>query len=202
MLARLTARHGLVGIVSGRPLAQVRALVPVSGLLAAGLHGLELDLGDGPVLADGVARYAPPARTLAAQLQSPAEELGAWVEEKGLTVTVHWRTAPNPATAAAALRPLAERLGAAAGFRALDARMAVELRPPVDADKGSAVRALVAARPVRRSLYCGDDVTDLDAFREVDLAVAVRSDESPPGLLESAGLTVPDALWLLRALEG
>ena len=65
--------------------------------------------------------------------------------------------------------------------------MVLEVRPPVDADKGTAVRALVARAGVRRALYAGDDTTDLDAFAGLDglelgVRVAVDSGEAPPGL--------------------
>jgi trehalose-phosphatase len=78
--------------------------------------------------------------------------------------------------------------------------MAIELRPPLPFDKGSAVRALLRARPCARSLYAGDDVTDLDAFAVVDVAVAVVSDEVPPGLIEAATFAVADAGELLARL--
>ena len=61
------------------------------------------------------------------------------------------------------------------------------MRPPVDADKGTAVRALLAERELRRALYAGDDTTDLDAFRGLDglelaVRVAVVSEEGPSEL--------------------
>ncbi len=62
------------------------------------------------------------------------------------------------------------------------------------------MRALLGRRPAARSLFAGDDVTDLDAFAVVDLAIAVRSDESPPGLLEAAGLVIDDVPALLARL--
>ena len=60
------------------------------------------------------------------------------------------------------------RAGAAAG------RMVLEVRPPVPLDKGTAVRRLLHGAACARSLFAGDDTTDLDAFAPVDVAVAVR----------------------------
>jgi trehalose 6-phosphate phosphatase len=82
----------------------------------------------------------------------------------------------------------------------------LELRPPVEADKGTAVRALLEERGLRRALYAGDDTTDLDAFRgldgcEVAVRVAVVSAEAPPGLREAADVVVPSAAELLELLR-
>ena len=82
------------------------------------------------------------------------------------------------------------------------------MRPPVDADKGTAIRRLLDERGLRRALYAGDDSTDLDAFRGLDglelaVRVAVVSEEGPTELGEAADVIVggPDALVdLLRAL--
>jgi trehalose 6-phosphate phosphatase len=197
---RLVASYGLVAVVSGRPLAEVRLLVPVTGLLAAGNHGFELDLGDGPRPAPAAAPYAALAVDLAARLRPTVAQLGAWIEEKGPTLTVHFRQAADPAAVESALLALAGPPAAALGFEVRAARRSIELRPRLPVDKGTATRALLAARPCRRSLYCGDDATDVDAFAVVDVAVAVASDEAPAGVAASADLVVGDVAELLRAL--
>jgi trehalose 6-phosphate phosphatase len=86
----------------------------------------------------------------------------------------------------------------------------LEVRPPVQADKGTAVRRLLAERGIGRALYAGDDTTDLDAFRgleeagpDVALKVAVASKEMNPALLTRADLVVDgpgELLSLLRTL--
>ena len=63
-------------------------------------------------------------------------------------------------------------------------RMMLEILPPVDADKGTAIRALLDERGLTRALYAGDDATDLDAFRALDglelaICVALSSSEAP-----------------------
>jgi trehalose-phosphatase len=201
-LAVLAGRYGLVACVSGRALADLRRLVPVPGVLYAGNHGLELDDGTGPRLAPGLEAFAGDLAALREELRPAVEAAGGWIEDKGgVTATLHWREAADPARAAERIR---DRARAAVGERPIElrpARMALELRPRVPVDKGTAVRALLGLRPCRRSLFAGDDVTDLDAFREVDVAVAVRSDESPPGLLEAADLVVDDVPALLARLS-
>ena len=68
-------------------------------------------------------------------------------------------------------------------------------------DKGSAVRRLRGRRRISELLYLGDDRTDLDAFREATIRIAVRSPESPPELLDTADGCVdgPQAVVALLA---
>ena len=85
-------------------------------------------------------------------------------------------------------------------------RKVLELRPPVHADKGTAVRSLLEERSLGRALYAGDDSTDLDAFRgldglEVAVRVAVVSGEAPRGLREAADLVVESPAELLELLR-
>jgi trehalose 6-phosphate phosphatase len=82
----------------------------------------------------------------------------------------------------------------------------LEVRPPVAADKGTAVTSLLAESGLSRALYAGDDSTDLDAFRalrsiELGVAVAVVSDESPSGLRDAADVVVSGPAGLLALLR-
>ena len=134
-------------------------------------------------------------------LEHVAGELGGFVERKGATLTVHSREAPDPVRAATELTSRATAVAHDTGLVTRPARMAIELRPPLPFDKGSAVRALLRARPCDRSLYAGDDVTDIDTFAVVDVSVAVVSAEAPAGLVEAATFSVTDAGELLSRLN-
>ena len=102
------------------------------------------------------------------------------------------------------------RRAQAAGLVPRWGRKVLEIRPPVDADKGVAVRALLSRSGATRGLYAGDDTTDIDAFAglrtaglEHAVCVAVASEEGPGELREAADLVVetPEAFTeLLRRL--
>jgi trehalose 6-phosphate phosphatase len=190
-LRRLVSRYALVACISGRAGAEARRLVGVDGIFYAGVHGLEL---------------APEADAWRAPLREVAGLDWPWVEDKGLTVAFHWREADDEDAARASLEEVAER-AQALGLEARWGRKVLEVRPPVDADKGTAVRLLLAEHGLRRALYAGDDTTDLDAFRgldglEVAVRVAVTSAEAPPALRERADLTVDSPAELLELLRG
>ena len=131
------------------------------------------------------------------------------VEDKGLTLSLHYREAKDETAAVAALERVAKR-AAADGLVPRWGRKVLEIRPPLAAHKGTAVRAFLERSGARRALYAGDDTTDLDAFAGLEAAglehavrIAVASDEGPAELRRAADLVVgsPEAFArLLRLL--
>lgn len=183
-LERLTGRYSLVACLSGRTSEDARRVVGVEGLTYVGVHGLEL---------------VPEAEGWRGSLQELVAAAG-WpedeTEDKGLTVSLHYRRAGDQDAARARLEQIADQ-ARAAGLDPRFGRKVLELRPPVEADKGTAVRHLLGEAGVEAGLYAGDDTTDLDAFRglreaRLDLAVrvAVASTEAPAELGEQADLVV------------
>ncbi len=180
VLRGLRDRYALVACVSGRAGVDAQRIVRVEGLIYVGEHGLELE---------------PEAERWAPRLAAFADRTGEWpAERKRLTLAYHWRTAADETEALGVLEGIAGR-AAAEGLVVRWGRKVLELRPPVAADKGTAVRRLLGERGLTRALYAGDDTTDLDAFRALDglelgVRVAVASAEAPPGLRESADIVV------------
>jgi len=178
-LARLAGRYGLVACVTGRPSADARALVGVEGIRYVGEHGLELD---------------PAAAAFADRIHAFADTTGREVERKPLSAAFHYRTAADRDAARRELEAVA-RAALAEGFRTRWGRLVLEVLPPVEATKGTAVRRLLAEAALRRALYAGDDVTDLDGFAALDgleasVRVAVVSGEGPSELRARADLLV------------
>ena len=175
-LRRLVARYALVACISGRTGVDARKVVCVDGPLYVGVHGLEL---------------APEAERWRGPLQEFAESVDWPVEDEEAALAI--------------LRGVAER-ATALGLQAQFGRKVLEVRPPVAADKGTAVRALLEPRGLRRALYAGDDTTDLDAFRgldglDVSVRIAVASVEGPPELREAADIVVESPAALVELLR-
>jgi trehalose 6-phosphate phosphatase len=191
VLAGLVSRYGLVACLSGRPGAAAARVVGVDGIRYVGEHGLELE-PDAEAWAERLAAFA-------AAVDWPAEE------GKRLSLSFHFRDAPDHEEAQAELRQVAER-ALAAGLRPRWGRKVLEVRPPLDADKGTALRRLLADAGVRRALYAGDDTTDLDAFHaldglEVAVRIAVASEEGPDELAHSADMVVGGTDELVDVLD-
>jgi trehalose 6-phosphate phosphatase len=183
----------LVACISGRSSADARRVVGLDELVYVGEHGLEL-APEAPAWRDRLHRFAATV---------------AWddVELKPLTVSFHYRRAGDVGEALRLLEAV-ERRARDEGFVPRWGRKVLELRPPIDANKGTAVRTLLEERELRRALYAGDDTTDLDAFHALDgLEVAVRvgviTPEAPRALAAAADLVVGspgELMEILRAL--
>lgn len=192
-LRRLAHRYGLVACVTGRPSDVAERIVGVPELTYAGEHGLEL---------------APESGAWAGQVHDFASGIG-WddTELKPLSVAFHYRRAADRDAARLALEEVA-REALQRGFRTRWGRLVLEVLPPVDATKGTAVQRLLADAGLRRALYAGDDTTDLDGFAALDglelaVRIAVVSTEGPSELGARADVVVgsTDAfLELLRRL--
>jgi trehalose 6-phosphate phosphatase len=191
-LRRLSGRYRLVACVSGRAGVDAERVVGVAGIQYVGNHGLELD-GRANEFAEALAAFR---RTVARP-----------VEDKVLSLSYHYRDAPDEAAARAELERVAEQ-ARAAGLVSSWGRKVLEIRPPVAADKGTAVRTLLERSRAERALYAGDDTTDLDAFAGLAAAglehavrIAVGSSEGPERLREAADLVVADPSELAALLH-
>jgi len=171
LLSRVNfALQGAVALVSGRPVADLDRLFAPRRWPAAGVHGLERRDAAGhwhtypPVdqARIGIARGR--LRRLSARLP------GTIVEDKGPTVALHYRQAPqHEELARREARAIARDIGG--DFYLLEGRMVLELRPD-GANKADAIRAFLLEPPFagRRPIFIGDDVTDQEALLDVERA--------------------------------
>lgn len=219
LLVEAARRFALVAAISGRSAPDTRRMVGVPGLLYIGNHGMETIAPDAsePVV---IPEAAPYVSAINAALDAVEERLarrfpGLLVERKGPTGSVHVRRTTDPPAAERAVEDALREVADAAGLRITRGKMVVELRPPVDVDKGQALITQIRRHGLAGAIYLGDDRTDLDAFRALFLvghvrglrgaSVAVLHDEAPPELAREADVMVagvarvPDLLrWLLE----
>jgi len=164
LLERLVAAlDGRVAVVSGRTLADVDRILEGSVTAVAAVHGLVRRE------ADGALTEAAPHPELGAVMRRcrefAARDTGLIVEDKRLSVALHYRLAPSHAMAA---RRFAEELAAATGLVLQHGDMVEELRTP-GPTKGDSVATFLEAPPFAgaRPVFLGDDATDEHGFEAV-----------------------------------
>jgi trehalose 6-phosphate phosphatase len=214
LLRELSRRYALVACVSGRPAPEARRIVGLDELTYSGNHGFELLLPgeEEPRPDPSLDGHDRDAREFVDSLSgSDLERAGIRVEDKGAIVALHWRGSDNEGEA----ENLAREIESAADWKGLVAhrgRKVLEIRPDVPINKGIAVAALIASRPLDAALYAGDDRTDVDAFAGLRtlqgdgalasvVCVAIDSDEAPPEVSAGAELTVPGPGGFVAVLE-
>jgi trehalose 6-phosphate phosphatase len=203
LLTQLSRQYGVVACVSGRRASEARALVSIGTISYLGAHGAEL-LRAGwtepildPRLEDWVQRINEFGRQADTQ---DLRRLRVRLEDKGAILAFHWRGAPDEEAARAAIDAVAAR-ASALGLRTHWGRKVLEVRPPVQFDKGSGVTAFLAGTDAEAVMYAGDDRTDLDAFRAIvrlaeeghiatAIRVGVRSEEGPEEIIDEADIVV------------
>lgn len=164
-LRRLVIRlDGALAVISGRPVAQVDALLHSIPTAIAGEHGGATRFAPGAALERVPLPGAPP-EWLAAAERIAAAHLGVLLERKERGFVLHYRAVP--AVGPTLKTELEALLGRSQEFALMQARKAWEIKPR-GADKGTAVTALMARAPFagRLPIFIGDDVTDEDGMRE------------------------------------
>ncbi len=162
-----TRARGALALVSGRALADLDRLFGEPALAAAGQHGLERRGADGQrTCVETCPQRLDQARTHLAGLVT--RHPGLLVEDKGMSIALHYRGAPRLAGYAhRTMRALALALGGTYGVQA--GKCVVELRPS-SFDKGDAIAAFMADAPFRGRVpvFMGDDATDEHGFARVN----------------------------------
>lgn len=159
--------EGALAMISGRPIAQIDRLFAPLRLPAAGLHGMERR--------DAAGTYLPPLLDPAALQKTricltdfTAAHAGTLLEDKGHTLALHYRQAPQfEAQARAAAAQALELLGS--NWHILEGRKVIELQPRAFT-KGGAIEQLMRTPPFagRKPVFIGDDRTDETGFLYVN----------------------------------
>lgn len=154
LLLRLASRYPCI-VLSGRSLEDLRGKLAGTGIVhAVGNHGAE---------PWGGARKArrQVARWKAALSRGLASIPGVRIEDKKLSLTVHYRQCRRKAQARAQVLNAVRLLP---GARLIGGKQAVSIVPKDAPNKGTALQAELDRLAVDRALFVGDDETDEDVF--------------------------------------
>jgi trehalose-phosphatase len=170
-------RRYTVGVISGRALADLKSKVDLEDIIYAGNHGLEIE-GFGSSFLEPIAEEMRPFLKMLSQALSATLRgiKGTFVEDKGLTLSVHYRSVgrSDEMIVKDAFRKVTDPLHVTGRIKVTQGKKVYEIRPPGDWDKGKAIAWLTAkCREVRGRggalpVYLGDDLTDEDGFKVIE----------------------------------
>ncbi len=183
-----------VAIVTGRAVADVRPRLGFEPRFIVGNHGAEAV----PAAAAGAA-LSSALDGLRARLTAHAAELrsaGVQVEDKGLSIALHYRLARDRARALQRIEQMLNPLPA--GLRCFAGKMVVNVVSADAPDKAQAVHALVASAGAAAAFFAGDDVNDEPVFAAAPAHwLTLRIGRDDPGSLARFGLDGPHEMAML-----
>jgi trehalose 6-phosphate phosphatase len=211
LLVGLIESRVQVALITGRPLGVARSMVGIDAAAYAANHGLEFWIDGSMEVLEGVEEY----RDLVERVLAEAGDLdaaGVQVERKGPGVAFHYRRVRDTEAARSAILRAIESPTAVERFAVIEGRKVFELRPKIEASKGTATRLLAERLGVKGIVCMGDDRTDIDMFHALsDLrkkgtegrSIAVLSPEVAPDLPDAADFSVNGVggvEWLLAEM--
>lgn len=210
MLQKLTHSHNLtIGVVSGRALGDLKSRVGLEGIIYAGNHGLEIE-GPGLSFVNPLAQEVKPLLRLLhlALAQAFLAIRGVFVENKGLTLSVHYRQVEEARTreVASSFENVVSLSRAVGKIRTTTGKKVYEVRPAIDWDKGKAVELLLdrysrGGKAKVLPIYLGDDLTDEEGFRAIENHSGISVFVGEEGTKSSARYFLKSTQEVERLLE-
>jgi len=161
-----------LAIISGRSLSDIKALVGLKNIAYAGNHGLEIDCPQGKFTPPTAVKFRPLLEIIEQRIKEELAGIeGVFIEDKGLTLSVHYRLVQEPMVKEVQDLILKAARGCTkeGTFKLTRGKKVIEIRPPLEWGKGEAIEWLleIYGRPGNLPIFAGDDATDEDGFKIV-----------------------------------
>ncbi|MEX2598944.1 MAG: trehalose-phosphatase, partial [Dehalococcoidia bacterium] len=197
------ARHARVVALTGRDVNAARGIVGLNSITYVGNHGIEWWERGSTRLLPEAEPYVKGMHDIARLASRRLREVdGVVIEDKGPTLSFHYRSAIDPEASRVAIHGFLKDSREARGLDIREGKMVVEVRPPIHVDKGVAVRQVVQEHGIMSALALGDDTTDIDTFKAIGelresqglhaVCIAVLGENTPDELLQRADLRARD----------
>ncbi|MDD4875590.1 MAG: trehalose-phosphatase [Dehalococcoidales bacterium] len=199
-LAELCNQIALVAVISGRQVTKTRDMLGIKGMIYVGNHGMER-------FNDRYVNLLPDTQDYPSIIKATIEEIAPFlsmeniiIENKGAVASIHYRLCYDHHLAQEHILTVLNYSPHAKNLWIRQEKMAIELLPPVDVNKGTAILSLIREYGLKGGIYMGDDITDIDAFKAIHsagydfdfqgYAIAIISSETPETVTQEADFTL------------
>jgi len=211
-LSILCSRLALVAAISGRPAVEVKNMINIDGMVYIGNHGLERWAENHSEFTKDVQDYSRIVKAAIKELAPLLSSIeGISIQDKEITATIHYRLCPEPKLVKRHILTAIESSPQARSLRIMQEKMAIDLLPPVEADKGTATLHLIQEYNLHGGLYLGDDITDINGFQVIRVAsrdlnfqgfaIGIINQETPEKLMAEVDFTLNGVSDVERFLE-
>ncbi len=195
LLVALAARLPLVALLSGRGARELQKIVQLPGIAYIGNHGMEELREDRVIVTPAAHDWEDRLSAFVRELGEPTIP-GVHYQPKGITMSIMYRHAHQPTEARLQILERLQQVNEKFGFTFFEGKSIWEVRPPIEADKGTALAALIEEYQLDSALFLGDDVTDVAGMqmlkhlredgRVKGLAIGVMGDVEVAAVRETA----------------
>ncbi|HML04201.1 MAG TPA: trehalose-phosphatase [Methanobacterium sp.] len=201
IIEKIAKKYKFTGVMTGRSINNALDMIGNKNLIYIGNHGME-QLKNGKIWIDPeVKKYVPHIKKLAKSLKKDLKDHECILfQDKELSFTVHYRLCDNGDKIRKKALDTIASIKDSKNLKISEGRKVIEIRPPAGHNKGSILQKFIFENKIKKMIYLGDDITDVDAFRKLNelssekkvetLSIAVNSNETPDYVKESADFYV------------
>ena len=151
-------------ILSGRSVESLLDRIKIPTLQYVGNHGMEILKDNKTILPENARAYLTNIENALTTLEKQITDPKVYLENKKITISVHYRNVAEPSKTRDRLAPLVEKIAKENELAVFEGRMIFELRPPIQINKGTIFREMVKNQGLQSAMMIGDDITDTHAF--------------------------------------
>ena len=196
ILKNLARKFKFLIFITGRTIENVRIMVDIPGAYYIGNHGMEYQVNNKIVFDPKVDIFRKEIGKIEGKLKKKLNLPGLIFENKNTCLTVHYRMSENQDMARISILNEIRQLNLAKELKVTEGKKVIEIKPQIGNNKGTIIRSIVKDKKLDQVIYCGDDTTDIDAFRAIEtlnnqpsfkgISIVILSKETPVNVANNA----------------
>lgn len=197
IVEEIANKFEFTGVMTGRSIKNAMDMMKSKKIIYIGNHGLEQFKNGKIHIEPEVEEYIPVIKKLAESIQKQLVNYECILfQDKELSFTVHYRLCNDGEEIRKRALDAITSIKESKDLKIAEGRKVIEIRPPIGHDKGTILQKFIFDNNIKKIIYLGDDITDVDAFNELNklrnegmietFSIVVSSKETPDYVKESA----------------